>query len=69
MGNGDTLITTPLGDRVRAQPVEVPGVVDLVHPAASAAQRQVDATTHRRMGERFARLAFTPGGPLAATGG
>ncbi|MET8290338.1 GDSL-type esterase/lipase family protein [Streptomyces sp. NPDC005132] len=28
-----------------------------------------DAATHRRMGERFAGLAFTPGGPLAATGG
>ncbi|MEV5783532.1 GDSL-type esterase/lipase family protein [Streptomyces sp. NPDC048448] len=28
-----------------------------------------DAATHRRMGERFAGLAFTPGGPLAVTGG
>ncbi|MGW3633811.1 GDSL-type esterase/lipase family protein [Streptomyces sp. NPDC005122] len=28
-----------------------------------------DAATHRRMGERFAGLAFTPGGPFAATTG
>ncbi|MFJ5272867.1 GDSL-type esterase/lipase family protein [Streptomyces sp. NPDC088358] len=28
-----------------------------------------DAATHRRMGERFAALAFSPGGPLATTGG
>ncbi|MFJ2395441.1 GDSL-type esterase/lipase family protein [Streptomyces sp. NPDC087843] len=27
-----------------------------------------DAATHRRMGERFAALAFSPGGPLATTG-
>jgi hypothetical protein len=28
-----------------------------------------DAATHRRMGERFAALAFAPGGPLAARTG
>ncbi|MEV5158517.1 GDSL-type esterase/lipase family protein [Streptomyces sp. NPDC053728] len=32
---------------------------DALHP---------DAATHRRMGERFARLAFDPGGPLAGDG-
>ncbi|MEU2113349.1 GDSL-type esterase/lipase family protein [Streptomyces sp. NPDC019507] len=32
---------------------------DALHP---------DAATHRRIGERFARLAFTAGGPLAGSG-
>lgn len=38
-----------------ADSVELP-LPDALHP---------DAATHRRMGERFARLAFGPGGPLA----
>ncbi|MFJ3704273.1 MULTISPECIES: GDSL-type esterase/lipase family protein [Streptomyces] len=38
-----------------ADSVELP-LPDALHP---------DAATHRRMGERFARLAFRPGGPLA----
>ncbi|MFD8418666.1 GDSL-type esterase/lipase family protein [Streptomyces sp. NPDC059668] len=40
-----------------ADAVELP-LPDELHP---------DAATHRRIGERFAELAFAPGGPLSAT--
>ncbi|MFJ4839682.1 GDSL-type esterase/lipase family protein [Streptomyces sp. NPDC088746] len=41
-----------------ADSVELP-LPDALHP---------DAATHRRIGERFAKLAFHPGGPLAVGG-
>jgi hypothetical protein len=40
----------------RADFAELP-LPDQLHP---------DAATHRRIGERFAALAFAPGGPFAA---